>query len=504
MLKIRRALISVWNKDGLTELANCLARFQVEIISTGKTAAMLRKNGLKVQEVSSLTSFPEILSGRVKTLHPFIFGGILANKKHPLHMEEIKNLGIQPIDMVVTNLYPFEEKLKEQLALDELIEYIDIGGPSLLRAGAKNFKNVACVSSPSQYKAIIEAIEKDKGFLQEDLLQNLAQEVFYLTKEYDKAIYSYLKGKDFMTLDLEKVHGLRYGENPHQKADLYHLVNSGQLKFTQLQGKELSYNNFLDLDTAFITVREFNEPAASIVKHASLCGVGIDKRLSHAYKKAHMTDPISSFGGIIGLNKKVDKDTAKAILKSDFKECVIAPSYSKEALKLFSVKKNMRVIEADFLQKCNYKEIRSTVFGCLLQDRDTLALDNANLKVVTKRKPNPRELKDAIFAWKVAKFVRSNAIVIVRNLAVLSIGGGQPSRVGAARWALQNAIKSCRAAALASDGFFPKEDSIKFAYKKGIKTIIQPGGSIRDKDIINLCNELGISMLFTGTRHFRH
>ncbi len=504
MLKIRRILISVWDKKGVADFAKKLSAFNVEIVSTGKTANLLRRNGIKVKEVASITSFPEILSGRVKTLHPKIFGGILANKKHPLHMEEIQNLGIQPIDMVVVNLYPFVEKRKEGLTWDEMIEYIDIGGPSMLRAAAKNFKNVACISSPEQYKSVMSELQKSNGFISYDTLKLLAQQAFFLTKEYDNIIYNYFRGRDILTWNLERILSLRYGENPHQKGSLFKMINCNNLKFKKIQGKELSFNNFLDLDTAVQQVKEFNEPAAAIVKHASICGVGVDKRLATAYKKAWLCDPLSAFGGIIGLNRKVDRETANQIIKSEFKECIIAPSYSKEALKLFSAKKNLRVLEADLNHKFEFKDIKGTLFGYLVQSRDTITLDKSQLKVVTKKKPSPRETKDLIFAWKVVKMVKSNAIVIAKNLSVLGIGGGEPSRVGAVKLALQKAIGSPKLAVLASDAFFPKDDSVKVAHKKGIKAIIQPGGSIKDKEIIETCDKLGISMVFTGIRHMRH
>lgn len=503
MLKIRRVLISVWEKKGIIELARKLHNLNAEIISTGKTADMLQKGGIPVKEVSSLTAFPEILSGRVKTLHPQVFGGILVNKRNPLHMEEVKNLSIQPFDMVIVNLYPFQEKVHESLTTEEMIEYIDIGGPSLLRAAAKNFRNVACVSKETQYPQIMGELEKNKGFLSEETLRQLAQEAFYVTKEYDTCIFNYFKGTESISWDMEKAFTLRYGENPHQKAGLYRLADGSSLTFQQLQGKELSYNNFLDLDAALNCVKEFSDPAAVIVKHASLCGVGVAKKLAVAYKKAFLTDPISSFGGIISLNRKVDRDTAEQIIKSDFKECIIAPAYSKEALKLFSPKKNVRVIETDFFKNTNLKDIRTTNFGYLIQDVDMLTLDKNSLKIVTKRKPTSRELKDLVFAWKIAKYVKSNAIVTAKNITVIGIGGGQPSRVGSLRIAL-DVKASSNGAVLASDGFFPKEDSIVLAYKKGIKAIIQPGGSIKDEDIIRLCNKYKIAMVFTGIRHFRH
>ena len=504
MLKIRRVLISVWDKKGILDFAKKLSGYKVEIISTGKTAQLLRNGGVTTQEVSSLTEFPEILSGRVKTLHPKIFGGILANKKHPLHMEEMRNLNIQPIDMVVVNLYPFVEKAKEKLSQDDIIEYIDIGGPSMMRAAAKNYKNVAVISSPAQYKSLLSELEQNSGFISQETLLVLAQNVFYLTKEYDNAIYNYFRGKSIITWNLEKIHSLRYGENPHQKGALYKRANVAGLGFRQLQGKELSYNNFLDLDTAMTMVKRLNLPAAAIVKHASLCGVGVDKRLDQAYKKSYFTDPVSSFGGIVGLNRKVDKQTAQQIMKSDFKECVIAPSYSKEALKIFSAKKNLRVVECDFSLKNEMQDIKMTQFGYLIQNRDTAVLDKANIKVVTAKKPSSRELKDLLFAWAVVKLVKSNAIVLAKNSAIVSIGGGQPSRVGSLKLAINNAGASLKSAVMASDGFFPKEDSIKLAGKRGIKAIIQPGGSIKDADVIKICDELGIAMIFTGMRHFRH
>lgn len=504
MLKIRRVLISVWDKRGIIELARTLASLKIEIISTGKTAILLRNNGINVSDVVSVTSSPEILSGRVKTLHPKIFGGILANKKNPLHTEEIKNLGIQPFDMVIINFYPFLEKTKEAVSWDDMIEYIDVGGPAMIRAGAKNYKNVACVSSINQYSQINKELIQNKGFLSEEILKDLACQAFYLTKEYDSSIYYFLTGKDVITLNLQESFPLRYGENPHQQAGLYKIADKEGIGFRQLQGKELSYNNFLDLDTAFLCVKEFNESAAAIVKHGSLCGVGVDRKLANAYKKAYSTDTLSSFGGIIGLNRKVDKDTAIQIIKSEFKECVIAPLFSKESLKIFATKPNMRIIEADFHLPLTTKEVRTTSFGYLVQTPDTGTLDLSNLKCVTKKQPSQRQLKDLAIAWKVVKFVKSNAIVVAKNNTILGIGGGQPSRVDSVKIALEKAQNLAKGAVLASDGFFPKDDSIKLAGKRKISAIIQPGGSIKDEEVIKACNKLGIVMVFTGTRHFRH
>lgn len=503
MLKIRRALISVWDKKGLSDFARKLSDLNIEIVSTGKTADLLKKSNIAVKDVAAITAFPEILSGRVKTLHPNVFGGVLANKKHPLHMEDIKNLGIQPFDLVVVNFYPFGDKSKENLSLDEMIEYIDIGGPAMLRAAAKNFKNVACIGNPAQYKPILDELQKSKGFLPEETLRKLATEAFFISKEYDSRIYNYFKEQEVLNWDLEKITKLRYGENPHQKSSLYKKVGQNVLQFNQLQGKEISFNNFLDLDAAVNCVREFSDPAAVIVKHASLCGVGIDKKIKTAYKKAYLVDTLSSFGGIISLNRKVDLECAKEIIKSEFKECVIAPSYSQDALKLFSTKKNMRILESNLLVKEDAIDIRATAFGCLLQDKDNTTFDKGRLQVVTKKKPTKLQMKDLLFAYRVVKHVKSNAIVITKNLTLLGLGGGQPSRVGSVKIALAQA-KGAKAAVLASDGFFPKEDSVRAAYQKGIRAIIQPGGSIKDKDIIKLCDKLNMVMVTTGIRHFRH
>ena len=504
MLKIRRALISVWDKHGIIDLAKHLKSMNVDIISTGKTASLLRKSGVTARDVSSLTNFPEILSGRVKTLHPKIFGAILANKKHPLHLEEIKKMEIEPIDMVVVNFYPFKKMLEENVSFSQMLEYIDIGGPSLLRAAAKNFRNVACISSVNQYKPIIEELEKNRGCISEQTLRELACDVFRLTKEYDSYIYSYLKSKEVLIWNLEKITKLRYGENPHQRAKLFRLINGDRVVFKQLQGKRISYNNLLDLDTAMALTKEFSDPAAAVIKHLSPCGVAIDKNIHKAYYKAYKADTLSSFGGIVGLNRKVDKKTAREIIKSGFRECIIAPGYSKESLRIFSEKKNLRVIEVDFNKKVNLKEVKRTSFGYLVQDPDAVSFDKNSLKVVTKKRPTAKETKDLLFTWKVVKFVKSNAVVVAKDLTTLGIGAGQPSRVGAVKIAIANSFKSTKGAVIASEAFFPKEDSIKLIKKHGIKAIIQPGGSIMDEKIIELCDKYRIAMIFTGIRHFRH
>lgn len=503
MVKIRRALISVWDKKGIVEFARILKKFNVEIISTGKTATILKKNGIAAKEVSSLTGFPEILSGRVKTLQPQIFGAILANKKNPLHLEEIKDLGIIPIDMVVVNFYPFEKMSKEKLTLDQIIEYIDIGGPSLLRAGAKNFKNVACISDISQYEKVIEDLNLNKGAVSEELRRDLACEVFRKTKSYDNDIFNYFNQRDAFAWDFEKSASLRYGENPHQKGSLYKLLGKSTCKYKQFQGKQISFNNFLDLDAAVSIVREMSDPAAVVIKHNSPCGVASDKRVEKAYVKAYKVDALSSFGGIVGLNRKVDKNAANRIIESGFRECVIAPSFSKEALKIFETKKNLRVISCD-MKNSNLKDVKRTSFGYLIQENDLAQCNKRNLKVVTKKKPTATEIKDLMFALKIVKFVKSNAVVIVKNGVSIGIGGGEPSRVGAVKIAIKQAGKQVKGAVIASDAFFPKEDSIKLFKKHGIKAIIQPGGSIMDQKVIDCCDKYGIAMVFTGIRHFRH
>lgn len=489
----------------MVDFAKRLKKFDVEIISTGKTAKLLKRSGIvDVKEVSAVTEFQEILSGRVKTLHPKIFGGVLMNKRNPMHLEEGFKFDIRPVDMVVVNFYPFEKIVKDTLSHSQKLEYIDIGGPSLLRAAAKNYRNVAAVSDPDQYRKVIEEIEKNKGFISEETLFDLACAVFKKTKDYDTVIYNYFRKGDILPWELEKIRDLRYGENPHQNARLYRLNGKDLVEINKLQGKEISFNNILDFNTAYAFLRGFSNPTAVIIKHASICAVASDSKLEKAFNKAYRCDPISSFGGIIGLNKKVDKNTAKAIIKTGFKEGIIAPMYSKEALKLFSQWKNFRVVEADFTKEIEYDDVRNTYFGCLIQDLDKIDYDKDSLKVVTQKHPTEREWRDLLFSWKVVKFVRSNAIVLVKNQGTIGIGGGQPSRVGALKIAIKNSPMSTQGAVIASDGFFPKTDSIILAHKAKIKAIIQPGGSIKDKEIIDACDRYKIAMVFTNIRHFRH
>lgn len=524
MIEVKTALISVYRKEGILELASALARKKVKILSTGGTARLLKENGIEVTEVSDYTGFPEMLSGRVKTLHPKIHAGILARRDNPEHMKKLEELGIQPIDMLVINLYPFEEVIKKEgVELEEAIEFIDIGGPTMLRAGAKNYKYVVVVSSPSQYAEVIKELE-EKGGISQTTSYRLARELFSLTSSYDARIANYLhrvenKEEKFpprILLLLDKVADLRYGENSHQKAALYQDL-SWQEKFNlvsaeQLHGRELSFNNWLDLDSALGCVIEFDQPAVSIIKHNNPCGLAMADNLKDAFLKAYECDPVSAFGSIVGLNRKLDEETAQALLTAEFLECIIAPGYEPSALELLRKKKNLRIIRLQPFPRTaslNAIDLRRIRGGFLIQDWDQDMLSQENLKLVTQKKPSEEELKTLLFAWKVVKNVKSNAIVLARSFgcgvyATVGIGAGQMSRVDSVIIACRKAADKTRGAVLASDAFFPKPDSIEVSAKNGISAIIQPGGSIKDEEVIKKAEQLGISMLFTGRRHFRH
>ena len=522
MLKIKRALISVSDKTGIVELAGALQAQGVEIISTGGTAKILKDTGIPAIEISDYTGFPEMLDGRVKTLHPKIHAGLLFLRDDPAHVKQIEKHGIGFIDMVVVNLYPFEETIKKKdVSLEEAIENIDIGGPSMLRSAAKNYKSVAVVSSPRFYSRILKELERNNGCLSDALLKALAIEVFKLTSRYDGAIFSFLDANlnpgarredlisDFLTLNLSKVASLRYGENPHQKAALYKDAQDkgpSLVSAKQLHGKELSFNNYLDLNAAFDIVRSFKRAAACIVKHTNPTGVAESTTLQKAYGQAWATDSISAFGGIVGLNKKVDVKTAKVILKSGFLECLLAPGYEPEALVLLKAKKNLRVLEV-FLGMPKLKgrlDFKKIDGGLLLQEEDTSDFKKDDLKVVTKRKPTQAEFVSLLFAWEVAKHVKSNAIVLARSTKTVGIGMGQTSRVDSVFMAIKRAGKRAHGAVMASDAFFPKPDNITLAKKAGIKAIIQPGGSIADQDVIRAADRAKIAMVLTGVRHFKH
>jgi len=514
--KIQRALVSVSKKDGLLDFAKGLNEMGVEILSTGGTAKILKDNNIPVIQVSDYTKFPEIMDGRVKTLHPLIHGGLLGKRDDKKHVEEMKKHGIKPIDMVVVNLYPFEETIsKNGVTLDEAIENIDIGGPSMLRSSAKNFQDVAVVVDSDDYEDILAEMKENDGDLSYDTKMKLSVKAFKHTARYDSLISKYLESKvegegfpSILNLQYEKITDLRYGENPHQKASFYENIglNKGTLsKAKQLHGKELSYNNILDLNAALELVREFDETAAVIIKHTNPCGVATGNSLVQAYRKARETDPLSAFGGIIAFNKNVDEDTAKEIA-STFIEAVIVPDYDDSALAILKEKKNIRLLKLpDFNKKAEKEyDLRTVSGGILLQDKDSVTLNEDNLKIVTNRQPTEKEWTAMRFAWKVAKHVKSNAIIYAADNETVGIGAGQMSRVDSSKLAAMKANKPIEGTAMASDAFFPFRDSVDEAAKVGVTAIIQPGGSVKDEEVIAAANEHNIAMVFTGIRHFRH
>ncbi len=521
MRKVKKALISVSDKSGLEEFAKGLDELGVEILSTGGTAKLISGLGIKVRSVSDYTGFPEMLNGRVKTLHPKIHGGLLSLRENKDHMEQVKKHNIELIDMVVVNLYPFEKTVaKEGVKQEEAIENIDIGGPSMLRSAAKNFKDVVIVCNPDRYKDVLGELKKNNGSIPDKLHFELGVEVFDKTSKYDTAIYNYLKtqldgGKgrdeafpDDLNLNFGKVQSLRYGENPHQKAAFYKDKNVNVIGITsarQLHGKELSFNNIIDLDAALEIVKQFKEPAASVIKHTNPCGAAQADTLDKAYIDALDCDRMSAFGSVVGLNRKVNKAAAQAILSADFTECIIAPEYDNDALELLKQKKNLRLIEAGRLKGVEKDyDLKKVVGGVLIQDRDVLEISEKDLKVATKKKPTQDELKSLLFGWKIVKHVRSNAIVLCNGTKTIGVGAGQMSRVDSMIIAIRKSNGRCKGATCASDAFFPKEDAIQEAKKAGITSIVQPGGSIRDEHVIKACDEAGISMVFTGARHFKH
>jgi len=533
-MKVRRALISVSDKTGIVELAKALRTFQVEILSTGNTAKFLKENNIPVTNVADYTKSAEILGGRVKTLHPFIFAGILARRDNAKDLETIKKLGVEKIDLAVVNLYPFEKVKNEKKAtFEEIIENIDIGGPSLIRAAAKNFKWVGVITNPKQYPSLIEELENHKGELSDKILYGLAKEAFKRTAEYDRIINEYLderrenpenprqiqdtgpadKIPEKITLALEKSRDLRYGENPHQKAAFFCLPGnkSGLAGAKQFQGKELSFNNYLDMNAAWEAVNIFDKPTAAVIKHTNPCGLASAETLSEAYRKALAGDPLSAFGSVVGLNRRVDEETAKELNATKFIEVIIAPGFSSEALEFFKEKGKRRVVEIPSSggdKKNGQWDYRSLLGGFLVQDKDVIRIKSQDLKIATKRKPSKEELASLLFAWRAVKQVKSNAIVIAQGERTVGIGAGQMSRVDAVKIAIMKLreieIGKNDSLVLASDAFFPFRDAIDEAAKIGVKAIIQPGGSKRDQDVIDACNEAHISMVFTGVRHFRH
>ncbi|MBU5590537.1 bifunctional phosphoribosylaminoimidazolecarboxamide formyltransferase/IMP cyclohydrolase [Clostridium sp. MSJ-4] len=500
---IKRALISVYDKEGIVEFAGFLKSIGVEIISTGGTLRHLKDNNIEAVDVEEITGFEEMLNGRVKTLHPKIHGGILARREDPSHMDTLKEKDIPLIDMVVVNLYPFFEKYKESISFEEKIEFIDIGGPTMLRSAAKNFKDVVVVTDKKDYEPIMEELKSERE-VSYATRKILAGKVFNLTSAYDGAVSQFLLENEvdypeYINLVYKKSKDLRYGENPHQSAAYYNaLLEEGIMNNIEiLNGKELSYNNIKDLDIAFKVVMEFEEPACCALKHNSPCGVALGKDTLESYNKAYSSDPTSIFGGIVAFNRTVDKSTAEK-LNEIFLEVVIAPNFEEEALSTLCKKKNLRVIKCN-TKPLNNKALVSVDGGLLIQEEDRDLIKS--LEIVTKKSPTEQQLKDMTFGMKVAKYVKSNAIVVVRDGMTLGIGGGQVNRIWAAEEALQRGKEGL---ILASDGFFPFDDVVKEAAAHGIEAIVQPGGSIKDKDSIKACDDLGISMVFTGIRHFKH
>lgn len=515
---MKRALISVSDKTGIVELARAMVRHDIEIVSTGGTAKLLQENGIPVTGISEVTGFPEIMDGRVKTLHPKIHGGLLAIRSNPAHMQALQELDITPIDYVIVNLYPFQATIeKEGVTLPEAIENIDIGGPSMLRAAAKNYQDVVVVVDAADYPLLITALEEGKELTREQRLA-LAAKVFRHTAAYDALVSQYLTvqtGTDFperLTLTFEKAQALRYGENPHQAAAFYREPNAGPHTIAgakQLHGKELSYNNINDANAALMLVQEFDEPAVVAVKHTNPCGVGIADNIEKAYDKAYASDPVSIFGGIIALNRAVDKATAEKMAQI-FLEIIIAPSFAPEALEVLTKKKNLRLLEVQMAPSGGIpalgapRTLLKVNGGLLIQDVDVKKIGPADLQVVTKRQPTEEELKQLLFAWTVVKHVKSNAIVLAKDNSTVGVGAGQMNRVGSAKIAIKQAGERAKGSVLASDAFFPMPDTVEAAAAAGITAIIQPGGSIRDAESIAAADAAGIAMVFTGVRHFKH
>lgn len=514
----KRALLSVSDKTGVVAFAEELHKLGYELLSTGGTAAAIQEAGIPCTSVSDITGFPECLDGRVKTLHPAIHGGILAMRSNPAHMQQIEQLGIAPIDIVCINLYPFKNTiLKDGVTLEEAIENIDIGGPTMIRAAAKNWQDVAVVVDPADYAVVLAELKAD-GNVKKETKFRLAGKVFEHTAQYDAMINTYLRAQrgetdmpNTFTMTYEKAQDMRYGENPHQNAAFYREIGAAANTLAaakQLHGKEISYNNVNDANGALDTLKEFGtqQPCAVAVKHANPCGVGLGDTIYEAYMNAYNADSVSIFGGIVALNREVDADTAKELEKI-FLEIILAPSFSKEALEILTKKKNIRLLELPQLAAPNAPEtldMKKVAGGLLVQQLDTRQLDPAELQCVTTREPTAEELAQLLFAWKVVKHVKSNGIALAKNNRTTGIGPGQTNRVTALELAIRYAGKDAAGSVMASDAFFPFDDCVKAAQAAGITAIIQPGGSVRDEDSIRAANEAGIAMVFTGVRHFKH
>ncbi|MEH1874606.1 bifunctional phosphoribosylaminoimidazolecarboxamide formyltransferase/IMP cyclohydrolase [Nostoc sp.] len=504
----RLALLSVSNKTGLIDLARSLVEeFDFDLISSGGTAQALKDAGLPVTKVAYYTGSPEILGGRVKTLHPRIHGGILARRDVPQDMTDLENNQIRPIDLVVVNLYPFEETIaKPGVTLSQAVEQIDIGGPAMLRASSKNFAHLAVLCDPAQYEEYLQELQQNNGEASLEFRQKAALKGFSHTASYDRAIASYLSEAQQYTLNGTQLQSLRYGENPHQPATWYQTgtTPTGWTSATKLQGKELSYNNLVDLEAARRIIAEFTDtPAATIIKHTNPCGTALGSTISEAYQKAFNADSTSAFGGIVALNRPIDAATASELTKT-FLECVVAPSCDPEAQQILAKKSNVRVLTLADLSSGLKDTVKAIAGGFLVQASDDVIADSSQWQIVTERQPTPDELAELLFAWKVCKHVKSNAIVVTSDRTTLGVGAGQMNRVGSVKIALEQAQAKSIGATLASDGFFPFDDSVKTAAAAGITAIVQPGGSVRDKDSIIAANELGLLMVLTGVRHFVH
>ncbi|MFH1357388.1 MAG: bifunctional phosphoribosylaminoimidazolecarboxamide formyltransferase/IMP cyclohydrolase [bacterium] len=526
MFKISRALISCTDKTGLDTFGKFLADRGVEILSTGGTAKVLKAAGVRVVEVSDYTGSPEILDGRLKTLHPKIHGGILGIRNNEKHQSQMAENDIKPIDLLIVNLYAFEKTISDpSVTLQDAIENIDIGGPTMLRAAAKNYEDVAIICDPNDYNAVRQELE-EHGTLSRTFRFELARKVFNQTAKYDTAIAAYLNKiaaskeaekhepvmPEDLTLSFKKVAGLRYGENPQQQAALYteEDAHEGIIQAMQLQGKELSFNNIMDMEAAWKCCQEFNEPTCVIVKHMNPCGVAMSEKLSDCYLKARAGDPVSCFGGIVAFNRSVDLATARLMAETFF-EVVIAPGYEEEALAIFAKKKNLRLMShKGFATKSKALDYRRVTGGLLVQENDADIKDVMQCLVATKKQPSPQEMADLNFAWKVVKHVKSNAIVFAKDKQIIGVGAGQMSRVDSVKIAARKAKESFEKdeilhnAVMASDAFFPFRDGVELAFSYGIKAVVQPGGSMRDKEVIEACDEQDVSMVFTGMRHFKH
>jgi len=510
-----RTIISVSNKSGVADFARGLQELGIEIFSTGGTKKSLEESGIKAHSVSELTGFPEILDGRVKTLHPAVHGGILARRDLPQHLAELAQNHIEPIDMVVVNLYPFIETVtKSGVSLDEAIENIDIGGPTMIRSAAKNFSSVLVIVDPQDYDAILQKLRQ--GYVDLEGRKRLAQKAFQHVAIYDTAIAQYLSEESFpeeMTIALKKSHDLRYGENPHQKAAFYVEQNvrqaqNGLASLKQLSGPEVSFNNLLDFDAALSVLSSFSSPTIAIFKHTNSCGLANRDNLAEAYRRALSGDPVAAFGGIVASNQTIDLATAQEIDRHHY-DAVVAPGYAKETLELLRGKKNLRLVEIPShyyseRSKESHLDFRYVRGGFLTQTPDFLTASELQPRIVTSRQPTEQELSDLLFAWKAVKNIKSNAIVVAKDKTLLGMGAGQPSRVVSVELALKRAGEQAKGSVLASDAFFPFTDAPELAINHGIAAIIQPGGSVRDKEVIDVANKHNIAMVFTGARHFRH